>query len=58
MPQANRMLIFEPRYSTEQLVQLRRQMLGTLGPYRPDLSGMNAARSPLHCAASLETRRG
>jgi hypothetical protein len=27
MPQANRMLIFEPRYSTEQLAQLRRQML-------------------------------
>jgi hypothetical protein len=43
-------------YGMSELVQLRRQSSGLLGRSGPDLSGMNADKSRLACAASVETR--
>ena len=45
------------RYSIGNLFNCAARCSGSLGRYRPDLRGMNAGKSPLHCAASLETRR-
>jgi hypothetical protein len=44
------------RYTIEQLLELRRQMLRSLGQYCPALSGIAEGKSPPHCGG-LQTER-